>query len=357
MAAGPKDPETLAALAAAEEDYRSLAAQRDAVRDELAARMRAEGFTDPLQAADEPWFLELEARENALSRAFMAAVEARWNARQRAALDPRTGKPRRRREAAAQGQAPPGEGYYPDLLLPITEVRGGCEGDEVSRHSRRPIEHTSCRNGTFHLFRYLTDDGTAIAGLTLKATRARAGKQTATIDRVYTDKAHRRQGYAAALLTAARSYFTRVNHSRDLTDAGALWKRAVNPVYQLPGGRVAVPKRLPEAERSAREALPRDPADPINVRTLNDAWKQHVRATFAQKGHLRMAGAYDTILTVTRSTRQNVALQLTLWTSDMVPTGHYDLQTIDEAAPLLWGNLSREDRDRFRAVALPHARR
>lgn len=120
----------------------------------------------------------------------------------------------------------PEEGYYPDLLGPTEELRGGCR-EHLKEHAAAPqILHTSCYGGAFHHFRYELGDET-VAGLTLRATAPRRGKQTATIDRVYTDPKHRRRGYAKELLSAARDYFAVVKHSKDLTGDGKAWKRSV----------------------------------------------------------------------------------------------------------------------------------
>lgn len=212
-------------LAEADARVESLASATDGLTRTLQERLGAAGYAEAYQAADDPRFAELFTQLDALHAQYREASEARWRARAAAGLDPRTGKPRRPPKRVQL----PSSGHYPDLLLPMEEVIGGCSTG-IERHAARAgIEHTSCNGGRFHLFRYLSSDETARAGLTLRANRPRGGKQTATIDRVFTDPAHRRRGYAAALLAEARRYFTRVDHSRDLTEAGASWKRAVNP--------------------------------------------------------------------------------------------------------------------------------
>lgn len=151
------------------------------------------------------------------------AWNRRWEARKAVGFDPRTGAPpvRERPQNRASGVE---SGHYPDLLEPTEDLRRGCDPEIVSDDGQ--IVHTSCYNGQFHHLRLL-DDGHAVAGLTLSASRPWRGQQVAKIDRVYTDSDHRRQGHAQALLEAARSYFRRVEHSVDLTDDGKRWKTAM----------------------------------------------------------------------------------------------------------------------------------
>lgn len=136
-------------------------------------------------------------------------------------------KPRKRKKAAEPVQRL-AAGYYPDLLGPTEDVRGSrCgPGEPVRKKTRDPaITHQVCDDGRFHHFR-LKQRGKAVAGLTLKAMRPYKGTQTATIDRVFTAAGHRRQGFASALLDEAETVFRKVKHSTDLTDVGALWKKA-----------------------------------------------------------------------------------------------------------------------------------
>jgi GNAT superfamily N-acetyltransferase len=162
-----------------------------------------------------------------------ATMESRYEARKRAGLNPVTGETRaqqRAREgAAAQAhrQSLPDEGYYPDLL---TDHPNGCtrpdmtfllveqvDGGEI-RHAR----YNPGRWGATHHLRYVVDDE-PVAGLTLNVTQ----RKVATIERVFTDPAYRRQGYARALLDYAKSYFRSVKHSKDLTAMGARWAEQV----------------------------------------------------------------------------------------------------------------------------------
>jgi GNAT superfamily N-acetyltransferase len=68
----------------------------------------------------------------------------------------------------------------------------------------------------------------AEGGLPLAALQivTRDGK-TARVARVYVDPRYRRQGLAAALLAHARTQFETVEHSDDLSPAGAAWRLAV----------------------------------------------------------------------------------------------------------------------------------
>ena len=93
-----------------------------------------------------------------------------------------------------------------------------------NKHEHRVEEFPSW--GQRHHLRYFLD-GEPVAGLTLKAKRPWRGLQSAEIMAVFTAEGYRREGYARALLGEARSHFRVVRHSKDLTGAGAAWKRGV----------------------------------------------------------------------------------------------------------------------------------
>jgi predicted GNAT family acetyltransferase len=226
-------PDVLARLAAVETEYAANKAEDAGLKARYGIEHRTGEHPDvrrervaALDAAgklDGYW-----ERSNDLQHRQEHLFHERWELRTKAGFDPRTGQPPVRERASRVDLAE--EGHYPDLLGETTDVRGGCR-DNVSVHrDSGTIVHTSCFNGTFHHLRYRDARGRVVAGLTLHAKRPVRGKQTATIDRVYTDASHRRRGYAAALLTEARRYFNKVKHSSDLTGHGKAWKRAVNPV-------------------------------------------------------------------------------------------------------------------------------
>lgn len=153
--------------------------------------------------------------------------DERWELRKALKLDPRTGAP----PVKAAPMQTVDEGYFPELLGPISETGRGkyakdCHG---IRTGTPEIKHEACNNDTFHLIRYMVNDE-AVSGLSLRATAEWRGQRSATIAEVFTAAAHRRQGYAAKLLEYARSYFRKVEHSKDLTTMGRAWKKAVrNP--------------------------------------------------------------------------------------------------------------------------------
>lgn len=133
-----------------------------------------------------------------------------------------------RRRQERRGRRISGQGYYPDLLGPPADLRGWCvDRDDIDvEYDDGRIVHYSCDNAYRHHIQ-LRDGDDVVAGITLYAKKPWRGLQTATIATVYVDQGHRRQGLASELLAYAREHFRKVKHSRDLTDAGAAWKRAV----------------------------------------------------------------------------------------------------------------------------------
>lgn len=155
----------------------------------------------------------LETEDNKLLAAIHEAIEA-----ERAAAPPRP-KP-----------SLPLSGWYPDLLVDDPRDTRGCDDPRPIKTGDENIRHFSCGYGSFHLIQFVVD-GEIVSGMTLHASKKWRGEQSAVIDRVCTADAHRRRGYAAALLKYARRHFRRVEHSRDLTTDGKAWKRAVrNPL-------------------------------------------------------------------------------------------------------------------------------
>jgi len=133
-----------------------------------------------------------------------------------------------RRKQERRGTRISGQGYYPDLLGPPADLRGWCvDRDDIEvEHNSGRIRHYSCDSGYRHHIQVL-DSGDVVAGISLYAKKPWRGLQTATIATVYVDQGHRRQGLASELLNYARGHFRAVRHSKDLTDAGVAWKRAV----------------------------------------------------------------------------------------------------------------------------------
>lgn len=147
-----------------------------------------------------------------------------WDLRKASGLDPRTGKPL---EPPKPRPTISEEGYYPDLLGETSDLFSDCDAPRLLDRRRTADghrEHFECPRGHHHL-RYILDDGAVVAGLTLSSEPK---KKRAVINTVFTDRAHRRRGYAAALLALARERYT-VKHSTTLTDHGKAWARAVNP--------------------------------------------------------------------------------------------------------------------------------
>lgn len=181
-----------------------------------------------LDAEDGAW-----ERSQAIAADVARTREAMRAAREAAGFDPYTGesaaelRARRRKEARAGREALGDEGEYPDLL---TERPNGCtrpdeDFESESHASAGTIVHTRCNHGRYgalHHLRYVAG-GETVAALTLNV----GPRGAATIDRVYTDPAHRRQGYARELLDYAKDQFRSVKHSKDLTGMGAAWKRGV----------------------------------------------------------------------------------------------------------------------------------
>jgi hypothetical protein len=112
----------------------------------------------------------------------------------------------------------PGEGYYPDLLLPPSGNEKGREVYDGIAHYKSP--------GVHRLVYYV--DGKAISGLTLRVTKKWKNQRSATIDKVYTDSKYRRRGHARELFKYAKEIYRKVKHSKDLTDIGKKWKRGVH---------------------------------------------------------------------------------------------------------------------------------
>lgn len=131
----------------------------------------------------------------------------------------------RRQQQEKERAQLPASGWYPDLFLGPGEARGS-GGEENVVSDDGTIVHYASPDLSWHRFVYRAD-GEIVSGLSLRATRSRGGVQTATIDRVCTKPEHQRQGYAAALMSAAREYFRKVLHSKDLTNDGKAWKRRV----------------------------------------------------------------------------------------------------------------------------------
>lgn len=138
---------------------------------------------------------------------------------------------RRQQQEKERAQLPT-SGWYPDLFLGPGEARGS-GGEENVVSDDGTIVHYASPDLSWHRFVYRAD-GEIVSGLSLRATRPRGGVQTATIDRVCTKPEHQRQGYAAALMSAAREYFRKVLHSKDLTNDGKAWKRRVGAQDVLP---------------------------------------------------------------------------------------------------------------------------
>lgn len=131
-----------------------------------------------------------------------------------------------RAKAAAKPHHVAGHGHYPELLTDDPKELRRCADFTRLKTGDPSIRHFSCDGGSLHLLQWI-ENGKAVSGLTLKAERPWRGQQSAAIDTVYTDEAHRRQGLAAALLKYARTHFRKVAHSKDLTDQGRAWKKAV----------------------------------------------------------------------------------------------------------------------------------
>lgn len=138
---------------------------------------------------------------------------------------------RRQQQEKERAQLPT-SGWYPDLFLGPGEARGS-GGEENVVSDDGTIVHYASPDLSWHRFVYRAD-GEIVSGLSLRATRPRGGVQTATIDRVCTKPEHQRQGYAAALMSAAREHFRKVLHSKDLTNDGKAWKRRVGAEDVLP---------------------------------------------------------------------------------------------------------------------------
>lgn len=203
-------------------------------------RLRTEGTTArqmQLRGAAH-WLLETQDDDGTLqaNRAREQAFSALQEARGAAGVDPGTGESRaartqrQRAEAKAFRASLPEEGEYPDLLS--DRPNGFGRPDETfGEHRAGPVLHTRGnvgKHGSTHHLRYMLDDE-VVSGLTLSV----GPRGAATIDRVYTEPAHRRQGYAAALLDYAKGAFRSVKHSKDLTGHGAAWMAAVE---RLPVG-------------------------------------------------------------------------------------------------------------------------
>lgn len=131
-----------------------------------------------------------------------------------------------RAKAATKPHHVAGHGHYPELLTDDPKALRRCADFTRLKTGNPSIRHFSCDGGSLHLLQWI-ENGKAVSGLTLKAERPWRGQQSAAIDTVYTDEAHRRQGLAAALLKYARTHFRKVAHSKDLTDQGRAWKKAV----------------------------------------------------------------------------------------------------------------------------------
>lgn len=196
--------------------------------------------------------------KRAIQKAVAAASEARASARTAAGRDPVTGetkaetRKRQHADAKAFRASLPDEGEYPDLLT--DRPNGSGRRDEDFEETDGPVLHWRSnvgRHGSSHHLRYMLNDE-AVAGLTLRV----GPRGAATIDRVYTDPAHRRQGYAKALLDYAKGYFRSVKHSKDLTGHGAAWKAGVEE--RLPDGSLRFVNIAPY---DLRFYLPRDDAE------------------------------------------------------------------------------------------------
>lgn len=169
----------------------------------------ADELPDEFFAREEP----LRAEQQRLRAAIYDSPEAK---RERAAIA----------KASAKGRHVVGHGHYPELLSEDPKELRRCADFTRLKTGSSSIRHFSCDDGTFHLLQWI-ENGKPVSGLTLKAERPWRGKQSATIDTVFTAETHRRQGLAAALLSYARTYFRKVAHSKDLTDQGRAWKKAV----------------------------------------------------------------------------------------------------------------------------------
>jgi len=173
---------------------------------------------------------EVDERLSAISERHGVLFAARWELRKKLKLDPRTGKP----PVKAAPMQTVDEGWFPGLLGPISEL-SECERETDIRSIRTGnphIVHEACRSNSFHLIRFVAEEGDdrAISGLSLRAGRRWNNEQSAVIKEVFTDENYRRQGYAAKLLEYARTHFRKVEHSKDLTAMGREWKRTVrNP--------------------------------------------------------------------------------------------------------------------------------
>ena len=154
------------------------------------------------------------------------SYEARWARQNREAAASRRRDERNRRQSLRDTP----HGHYPELLTEWPMSASGREGTPWRTLSHDgTIEHRVEEFpswGQRHHLRYFLD-GEPVAGLTLKAKRPWRGLQSAEIMAVFTAEGYRREGYARALLGEARSHFRVVRHSKDLTGAGAAWKRGV----------------------------------------------------------------------------------------------------------------------------------
>lgn len=131
---------------------------------------------------------------------------------------------------------------------------------------------------------------------------------------------------------------------------------------QWPFGVVQYDKPLSKRDVDSFELLPLDRFDPINVRRVIEAWRDHVRERFVE-GNREMMNVDDEEIqgfrVLTYSTRPGVDYQVTTFQrmgprgkGRAEPTGHMDFNDFDKAADALF---SRAKRAEFVAKVVPRA--
>lgn len=247
-----KPPDNSRKLAALEAQKRGLELAREMLTDSLIPptsgtvfRRRALAELDAAGLVPDDFW----DKDAAFSDRISSLVGEIYDLRKASGLDPRTGlpKPKRTKPPPTIGE----EGYYPGLLGETSELFQGCDQPKLVARERTAdgrMEHLECPRRHHHL-RYVLDDGTVTAGLSLSSYGKRA-----VIDMVYTDPSYRRHGYAAKLLAFARERYT-VKHSKTLTDNGKAWARAVNPLHKARSAWDSWTKEDRETERRAWKKL------------------------------------------------------------------------------------------------------
>lgn len=137
-------------------------------------------------------------------------------------------------------------------------------------------------------------------------------------------------------------------------------RKSENPKY--PHGVVQYEKPLRKSDIEAFDLMPLDPLDPVNLRRVRDAWREHVMSRFVEGGR-EMFNIEDEEIQgfriLTMSTRPGVEYQMTRFQrmgprgkGRPEPTGHMDFNDFGEAADAM---LTRAARRKLVEELVPRA--